>query len=120
MKLNDFKLSPNFNLSEFQCPHCQCVKLNPMVVIYLQAVRIYYGDPIYVTSGYRCKSHNEAIGGEPDSRHLYGEAVDLSLDNPIPDRLEILGNCCKTAGFKYVKVDTKKKYVHCQLYLKGA
>lgn len=30
-----------------------------------------------VTSGYRCEALNEAVGGQPCSQHLYGQAADL-------------------------------------------
>lgn len=44
----------------------------------LQAMRHALGDqPIRVTSGFRSYACNEAVGGAPNSRHLYGDAVDL-------------------------------------------
>ncbi|WP_211269245.1 D-Ala-D-Ala carboxypeptidase family metallohydrolase [Saccharothrix syringae] len=44
----------------------------------LQAMRHALGDqPIRVTSGFRSVSCNNAVGGASDSRHLYGDAVDL-------------------------------------------
>lgn len=44
----------------------------------LQAMRHALGDkPLRVTSGFRSKACNDAVGGSPTSRHLYGDAVDL-------------------------------------------
>nr|WP_079166834.1 D-Ala-D-Ala carboxypeptidase family metallohydrolase [Streptomyces oceani] len=44
----------------------------------LEALRHALGDkPIRVTSGFRSYSCNEAVGGAPSSRHLYGDGVDL-------------------------------------------
>lgn len=43
----------------------------------LDSLRAAYGHPIRVTSGYRCSRLNEAVGGVPDSAHLYGHAADL-------------------------------------------
>ena len=41
----------------------------------LDPLREWYGKPIYVNSGYRCKELNTAIGGAPTSQHMKGEAV---------------------------------------------
>ncbi|MCZ7416628.1 MULTISPECIES: D-Ala-D-Ala carboxypeptidase family metallohydrolase [unclassified Streptomyces] len=44
----------------------------------LEAMRHALGDaPIRVTSGFRSYSCNNAVGGSPSSRHLYGDAADL-------------------------------------------
>ncbi len=34
-------------------------------------------DPIIITSGFRCKEVNEAVGGSPKSNHLLGCAADI-------------------------------------------
>ncbi|WP_165989478.1 D-Ala-D-Ala carboxypeptidase family metallohydrolase [Streptomyces sp. YIM 98790] len=45
----------------------------------LQAMRHALGDrPLYVSSGFRSYSCNSAVGGASNSRHLYGDAVDLT------------------------------------------
>ncbi|NGO68002.1 peptidase M15 [Streptomyces sp. SB3404] len=44
----------------------------------LEALRHALGDkPITVTSGFRSKACNDAVGGASGSRHLYGDAADL-------------------------------------------
>ena len=43
----------------------------------LDPVREKLGKPIQVNSGYRCKSHNEAVGGVKGSQHIQGEAADI-------------------------------------------
>lgn len=44
-------------------------------------IRREYGKPIPIGSGYRCPAHNQAIGGELISAHLWGLALDLDLPN---------------------------------------
>ncbi|MDG4787567.1 D-Ala-D-Ala carboxypeptidase family metallohydrolase [Micromonospora sp. WMMD1102] len=46
----------------------------------LQAMRHALGDqPIRVTSAFRSRACNNAVGGSTSSRHLYGDAVDLGV-----------------------------------------
>ncbi|GAA4411790.1 D-Ala-D-Ala carboxypeptidase family metallohydrolase [Actinokineospora soli] len=54
-------------------------KANALVSMWkLQAMRHALGDqPLRVTSGFRSYSCNSAVGGASNSRHLYGDAVDL-------------------------------------------
>ncbi|GGT29509.1 D-Ala-D-Ala carboxypeptidase family metallohydrolase [Streptomyces purpureus] len=45
----------------------------------LEAMRHALGDvPITVTSGFRSRACNAAVGGASDSRHLYGDGIDLT------------------------------------------
>lgn len=44
---------------------------------YLEDIRLKYGKPIYITSGYRSKELNKIIGGSPTSYHLLGLGVDI-------------------------------------------
>ena len=47
----------------------------------LDPLRISWGGPINVTSGYRCKALNTAIGGAARSAHMEGYAADLQPGN---------------------------------------
>ncbi|MDR1556206.1 MAG: peptidase M15 [Tannerellaceae bacterium] len=42
----------------------------------LQPLRIAYGRPIRISSGYRCRELNKLVGGTALSQHLKGEAAD--------------------------------------------
>lgn len=41
-----------------------------------------YGTTIQVTSGYRCKRLNKAVGGVNNSLHMQGRAVDFIVSDP--------------------------------------
>lgn len=43
----------------------------------LDPVREAFGQPIIVTSGYRCKALNKAVGGVATSQHQLGQAADI-------------------------------------------
>lgn len=45
-----------------------------------QPIREHFGVPIHVSSGYRSKALNDAIGGSLTSQHCQGEALDLDMD----------------------------------------
>lgn len=47
----------------------------------LEPARKAWGRPIRVTSGYRSKKLNAAVGGKPNSYHLQGKAADLQVLN---------------------------------------
>jgi zinc D-Ala-D-Ala carboxypeptidase len=77
--VNDIKLSPNFTLAEFACRCCGAVRVDPELVRKLQQLRDRIGNPISITSGYRCPAHNKAVGGVEDSQHLLGKAADIMV-----------------------------------------
>jgi hypothetical protein len=82
--INDIQLTANFNLREFACRHCGAVKLDPILVQKLQALRDRIGRAITITSGYRCAGHNQVVGGAPNSRHVQGKAADIVVDGMEP------------------------------------
>lgn len=75
------KLSANFYADEFQCPCCGKNNINPVLISYLQKMRIMFRKPMIITSGTRCQEHNKAVGGKPHSDHLLGFAADVHCDD---------------------------------------
>lgn len=74
----DLQLSNNFFLSELVCRcGCEFAKVNGKLVKMLQRLRDQVGGPVNVNSGYRCVSHNAAIGGVQNSEHTKGTAADI-------------------------------------------
>lgn len=43
----------------------------------LNPLREEFGEPIIVTSGYRCPKLNAAVGGSVNSQHMLGQAADI-------------------------------------------
>lgn len=85
-------LSESFSANEFACKcGCGLATLHPGFISSLQALRDEFGMPMTVTSGARCKAHNDAVGGHPRSLHICDEpvhagqkgclAVDISTPN---------------------------------------
>lgn len=38
------------------------------------------GNPMIVSSAYRCAKHNAEVGGVANSHHLYGQAMDVHIN----------------------------------------
>lgn len=96
--LNNFQLTKNFNLREFQCHCCGTVKVEPLLVEKLQKLRDAIGRPLLITSGFRCAAHNKAVGGVALSQHLYGKAADISLSG-LPLTPQQLAQIAEATGF---------------------
>ena len=60
--------------------------LHVLVEQLLDPIREAWGEPIVVSSGYRCKELNELIGGAKHSHHLIGCAADLIAGNRADHR----------------------------------
>lgn len=45
-----------------------------------EPIRKHFGVPIHISSGYRSKALNAAIGGSATSQHCKGEAIDIDMD----------------------------------------
>lgn len=86
------KLSKNFSKKEFDCK-CGCEM--PLDVLYniqklanqLQIIRTLTGQSIKINSGYRCKKHNNLIGGSKNSQHILGKASDIVIRDISPNNL---------------------------------
>jgi hypothetical protein len=46
-----------------------------------EPIREHFGVPIHISSGYRSKELNSAIGGSLSSQHCKGQAVDIDMDD---------------------------------------
>ena len=65
---------------------CAFHLLHVLVEQLLDPIREAWGEPIVVTSGYRCKQLNELLGGAQHSHHLIGCAADLICGNRADHR----------------------------------
>ena len=87
----------------------------------LEPLRLAWGSPVKVTSGYRCDALNKAVGGVSTSAHRLGYAADLQPTNGKIDEFGrfvrdwLLRNKVK---FDQVLFETqgRTKWVHISLY----
>jgi len=110
------QLTEHFNISEFHCKGakcgCQQTLHDPVLSAYLQQIRAHFGKPLYITSGYRCDKHNQAVGGVTGSLHTKGMAADFVIPGVKP--LEI-AQFAEQIGIKgiglydqFVHIDTRE------------
>lgn len=88
------------------------VALRELVKRLLQPLRIIYGAPIAITSGYRSPEVNRLVGGVPSSQHVKGEAADCY----VPDIYKLL-DVLKKSGlpFDQAILYRKKHFLHLSL-----
>ncbi len=114
------KCSKNFRVNEFSCKGkgcCKTVKLDMELVEILQKIRDNFNQPVTITSGYRCKTHNKAVGGASNSYHTKGQAADIVVKNVSPtevakyaEGIGVLGIGCYTGSDgNFVHLDTREK-----------
>ena len=101
-----------FKKKEFACPCCGENKTKEALMLVTDQLRDAVGEPLTISSAFRCVKHNEAVGGKLDSAHLKGLAVDIACEN---SRLRFL--LIKQAiklGFVRIGVDFKK-FIHLDM-----
>lgn len=52
--------------------------VDPLLVVRLERLRRALGRPVRIVSGRRCPVHNAAVSGAARSRHVHGDAADIS------------------------------------------
>lgn len=82
----------HFTREEFRCKcgkYCSGypAQMRRQAVLLADRAREHFGKPGYVVSGLRCRQHNADVGGVANSQHMYGEAVDLRIQNVDADTL---------------------------------
>ncbi len=106
------KLAENFRLAEFHCKGkncCSSTLVDDKLVELLQKLRDKLGTGININSGYRCRRHNAAVGGDAASNHVKGKAADIIVPGVAPDEV---AKAAESVGFKGIILYTKKKFVH--------
>lgn len=79
-----------FNESEFLMDGQNVFhQMNPAFLVLLDECRHIAGVSFKITSCFRSKAKNKAVGGAPNSMHIFGRAVDV-VANDGPTRMKIV------------------------------
>jgi len=65
--------------------------------------------PVIITSGYRCADHNEAVGGDEKSYHMFGMAADICVSGVTTRSLAAKA---ESVGFEGIGIYVDKAFVH--------
>lgn len=72
---------PNFSKDELKCKCCGAHVIVEEFLDRLQKLRLDFGKPIKISSGYRCSKHNNEVSDTGlTGVHTTGRAVDIMID----------------------------------------
>lgn len=110
----------NFEPEEFRCGcggrYCTGypTQLRAKEARHIQAIRDYYGAPVHITSGLRCRTYNARLtGSSQNSRHLNGKAVDFYV-NGHTDTLEE-----RRKAIRHIRTLPNHNWTYCDGYCSG-
>ena len=118
------KFSTNFSLAEFvksdtaeregidNTPGAEIIHNLHRVAYTLEIIRLEFGAPIKVSSGYRCEALNSAVGGSATSKHMQGLAADFRVQGFTPE--EAFKRIRKIVGFETLIMEFGR-WVHLDL-----
>lgn len=108
-------LTKNFNRAEFACKGANCcghsAPVSVRLVNALQTLRDKLGVPLTINSGFRCVKHNAAVGGKPNSQHLYGTAADVACPKGYTPKL-LAQTAEELCLFDGIGIYHNKNFVH--------
>lgn len=111
----DWNRYPNFSKSEFDCKETGENEMQAEFMGKLQALRVRYGKPMRITSGYRSARHSiEARKAEPGT-HAQGIACDIGVHGA--DAL-LLVKLALDMGFTGIGVSQKSggsRFIHLDI-----
>jgi len=97
----NYYATEHFMYQDFICPCCDRLKLIPAFFTHvrmLEEMLERLGFTFAVTSGYRCRSHNEEVGGAAQSWHLLF-ATDIRPEDGNEDKLREMYRAALTLDF---------------------
>ncbi len=99
----------------------------------LEKVRLKYGKPIVVSSGYRCPQLNTLVGGSDRSQHVTGNAADIhTVSDTVKDNKELfdlmegmmkkgeikVGQLIDEYGYDWIHVSNPGNHVNQVIHIK--
>lgn len=114
-KASRVQLTTNFKVKEFACHGvgcCNTVTIDKDLVDILQKIRSHFGKPINVNSGYRCPTHNKAVGGASGSYHVKGQAADISVVDVAPAEVAKYAESIGVKGIGLYETKADGFFVH--------
>lgn len=88
--------------------------LNQLITNILDPLRESWGNPIIVSSGYRCQELNKAVGGAKTSQHTLGQAADIHTKSNTKEENKKLFDLIKSLKLPFDQLinEYNYKWVH--------
>lgn len=109
----DWSQYPNFSPQEMRCRHTGKDGVKHEFMVKLQKLRLAYGKPMRVTSGFRDATHPVEARKTSPGAHTSGQAVDVAV-GPGEDVYELI-NMAMLHGFTGIGVSQRAgqpRFVH--------
>ena len=110
------KLSKNFMSTEFDCHGSGCCTetlIDAGLVKYLQNIRNHFGQPVNISSAYRCPTHNAKVANaSSQSKHMYGMAADIQVTNVAPAEVAKYAESIGVLGIGLYDTASDGHFVH--------
>ena len=92
------QITPHFKVREFACSDgSDVVFVATSLVDILEAIRVHFGRPVTITSGYRTVSYNAGLkNSSKKSQHCNGLAADIKVEGHTPK--EVYNYVCSLLG----------------------
>jgi uncharacterized protein YcbK (DUF882 family) len=98
----------HFTREELACRHCGKMEMSRETLQKLEQLRGHFGEPMVISSGYRCPVHNQAVSTTGIfGPHVLGRAVDVLVYGPDAYRVIDLAIA---AGFTGIGIKQKGPY----------
>ena len=83
------QITDHFRVYEFACSDgSDPVFISTALVEILENIRVHFGKPVHINSGYRTVSYNKTVSGSSStSQHCNGLAADIRVEGVSPDRV---------------------------------
>ena len=111
------QVTPHFKVREFACNDgSDPVFISQALADILENIRVHFGKPVHINSGYRTVSYNKSVDGSSStSQHCNGLAADIRVEGVSPDRVadyaeQLLGDHGGVGRYKtFTHVDTRSE-----------
>ena len=107
----DWNTSTYFSMYEFKCSHTGKCEMNPDFIDKLNDLRLAFGKPMRITSGFRDVTHPIEAKKKTSGAHTTGQAADIAVSRE--DAFDIL-SLALTKGFTGIGIQQKGsgRFIH--------
>lgn len=116
----DWSKYPNFSKAEFSCKETGENRMNVEFMDKLQALRIRYGKPMFITSGYRSPQHSIEKAKAAPGTHAQGIACDIRVQGADAHELVKLALEMGFTGVGVSQKSTGARFIHLDIAPRAA